>query len=216
MGKHVAVDTGSRLDARTVRRRLRAQRAVRRRGATNTTPPLLMGTMILTLALIMVTVVDPYSGAVASPSFRFTHDSWVGSVQSLRAASATVTSDRDGVDTVAGIPGLLGVPAAGVPDPASAQAIGYRMVADRGWGVQEFDCLVLLWNRESRWNVYALNPSSGAYGIPQSLPAEKMATAGADWQTNPVTQITWGLNYIQARYDTPCAAWAHSEENNWY
>jgi hypothetical protein len=216
MGKHVAMDTGSRLNARAVRRRFRAQRAMQRQGVTNTAPPLLLGTMVLTCALIMVTVVDPYSGAVASPSFRFTDDSWTGPVQSLRAGSAAVASPRDDVDTVAGVPGLMGVPAAGIPDPASAQAIGYRMVADRGWGVQEFDCLVLLWNRESRWNVFALNPSSGAYGIPQSLPAEKMATAGADWQTNPATQITWGLNYIQARYDTPCAAWAHSEETNWY
>ena len=157
MGKHVAVETGSRLDARAVRRRVRARRAVFRRGSTKTTPPLLMGTMVLTLALIMVTVVDPYSGAVASPSFRFTYDSWVGPVQSLRAGSGAVASDRDDVETVAGIPGLLGVPSAGVPDPASAQAIGYRLVADRGWGVQEFDCLVLLWNRESHWNVYALD-----------------------------------------------------------
>jgi hypothetical protein len=210
------MDTGSRVDARAGRRRIRAQRAIQRGGMTNTAPPLLLGTMILTLALIMVTVVDPYSGAVASPSFRFTYDSWAGPVQSLRAGSAVVASSRDDVDTVAGVPGLMGVPAAGVPDPASAQAIGYRMVAERGWGVQEFDCLVLLWNRESHWNVFALNPSSGAYGIPQSLPAEKMATAGADWQTNPATQITWGLNYIQARYDTPCGAWAHSEETTWY
>lgn len=216
MGKHVAVDTGARLDGRAVRRRLRALRAAQPRGVTSTAPSLLLGTMVLTFALIMVTVVDPYSGAVASPSFRFTYDSWVGPVQSVRAGGGSVALSRDGVDTVAGVPGLMGVPAAGVPDPESAQAIGYRMVAERGWGVQEFDCLVLLWNRESHWNVYALNPSSGAYGIPQSLPAEKMATAGADWQTNPATQITWGLNYIQARYDTPCGAWAHSEETNWY
>jgi hypothetical protein len=172
--------------------------------------------MVLTLALIMVTVVDPYSGAVASPSFRFTYDSWVGPVQTVRAGSVAIAASRDGVDTVGGVPGLMGVPAAGVPDPESAQAIGYRMVAERGWGVREYDCLVLLWNRESHWNTYANNPSSGAYGIPQALPGEKMASVGADWQTNPATQITWGLNYIQARYDTPCGAWAHSEETNWY
>jgi hypothetical protein len=107
-------------------------------------------------------------------------------------------------------------PAAGVPDPGSAQAIAFEMVTARGWGSGEFDCLVSLWNRESGWNVYAHNPSSGAYGIPQSLPGDKMASAGADWATNPATQITWGLGYIESRYGTPCGAWAMSEEQGWY
>jgi hypothetical protein len=107
-------------------------------------------------------------------------------------------------------------PAAGVPDPGSAQAIALEMVTARGWGADEFNCLVALWDRESGWNVYAHNPSSGAYGIPQSLPGDKMASAGADWATNPATQITWGLTYIQGRYGTPCGAWAHSEAEGWY
>jgi len=108
------------------------------------------------------------------------------------------------------------VPAVGVPDPGTAQAIAYNMVMARGWGAGEFDCLVHLWNRESGWNVYAHNASSGAYGIPQSLPGDKMASAGADWATNPATQITWGLGYIQSRYQTPCGAWAASEAQGWY
>ena len=107
-------------------------------------------------------------------------------------------------------------PAAGTPDPGSAQAIALEMVTARGWGADEFNCLVALWNRESGWNVYAHNPSSGAYGIPQSLPGDKMASAGADWATNPATQITWGLGYIQSRYGTPCGAWAASESQGWY
>ncbi|WP_308433069.1 lytic transglycosylase domain-containing protein [Pseudolysinimonas yzui] len=107
-------------------------------------------------------------------------------------------------------------PAVGVPDPGTAQAIAYDMVLARGWDQSEFECLVALWNRESHWNVYAHNPSSGAYGIPQALPGDKMATAGADWQTNPVTQITWGLGYIAGRYGTPCGAWEHSERKGWY
>lgn len=110
----------------------------------------------------------------------------------------------------------FGAPVAGTPDPGTAKAIAADMVAARGWGSGEFDCLVALWNKESGWNVYAMNPSSGAYGIPQSLPGSKMATAGADWQTNPATQITWGLGYIQARYGTPCGAWAHSQSVGWY
>ncbi len=107
-------------------------------------------------------------------------------------------------------------PAAGVPDPGTAKAIAYDMVSARGWGAGEFDCLVALWNKESGWNVYAHNRSSGAYGIPQSLPGSKMATAGADWETNPATQIAWGLGYIQARYGTPCGAWASSQARGWY
>ncbi|GGK86691.1 hypothetical protein JOE58_001167 [Curtobacterium luteum] len=104
---------------------------------------------------------------------------------------------------------------AATPDPGSAQAIAQQMVSARGWGTDQYNCLVSLWNKESGWRVNAYNPS-GAYGIPQALPGSKMASAGADWQTNPATQITWGLNYISGVYGTPCGAWAHSVANNWY
>jgi uncharacterized protein YabE (DUF348 family) len=97
----------------------------------------------------------------------------------------------------------------------SAQAIAAGMVAARGWDGNQFSCLVSLWNKESGWRTDAANPS-GAYGIPQSLPGSKMASVGADWQTNPATQITWGLNYIAGVYGTPCAAWGHSQATNWY
>lgn len=109
-----------------------------------------------------------------------------------------------------------GAPAAGAPDPGTAKAIAFDMVTARGWGQSEYDCLVALWQKESNWNVYAHNASSGAYGIPQSLPGSKMATAGADWATNPATQITWGLGYIQGRYGTPCGAWNSSLAKGWY
>jgi len=108
-----------------------------------------------------------------------------------------------------------GAPAVGTPDPGSAQAIGHDMVLARGWGEDQFACLVALFNRESHWNVYAANPS-GAYGIPQALPGSKMASAGADWATNPATQIAWGLGYISARYGDPCGAWGHSQSAGWY
>lgn len=109
-----------------------------------------------------------------------------------------------------------GAPHAGTPDPGTAQAIAQQMLAARGMGQDQFDCLVSLWNRESHWNVYAGNPSTGAYGIPQALPGSKMASAGADWADNPATQITWGLGYISGRYGTPCGAWAHSQSSGWY
>jgi hypothetical protein len=96
------------------------------------------------------------------------------------------------------------------------KAVARIMVADRGWGAGQFSCLDSLWNRESRWNLHASNPSSGAYGIPQALPGSKMAGAGSDWRNNPVTQIRWGLNYIADRYGTPCGAWGHSQASGWY
>jgi len=70
--------------------------------------------------------------------------------------------------------------------------------------------------RESNWDHTATNPSSGAYGIPQSLPAAKMASAGADWRTNPATQVRWGVDYITQSYGSPCAAWRFWQANNWY
>ena len=90
------------------------------------------------------------------------------------------------------------------------------MLADFGFADSQFSCLNSLWTRESNWLYNATNSSSGAYGIPQALPASKMATAGADYRTNPVTQIKWGLGYIQDRYGTPCGAWAHSQATGWY
>lgn len=117
---------------------------------------------------------------------------------------------------VAAVAGGRAAPAAGTPDPGTAKAIAYDMVMARGWGQGEYDCLVALWNKESHWNVYAHNKRSGAYGIPQALPGSKMASAGADWATNPATQITWGLGYIGGRYGTPCGAWGHSQAKGWY
>ncbi|PZF81401.1 hypothetical protein C1I92_21400 [Jiangella anatolica] len=89
-------------------------------------------------------------------------------------------------------------------------------MADYGWGDEQFQCLDNLWTRESNWSHTAENPSSGAYGIPQSLPADKMSRFGDDYRTNPVTQIEWGLWYIEGRYGDPCGAWAHSESVGWY
>jgi hypothetical protein len=96
------------------------------------------------------------------------------------------------------------------------RAAARAMLGDFGFADSQFSCLNSLWTRESNWLYTATNPSSGAYGIPQSLPASKMASAGADYRTNPVTQITWGLRYIQDRYGSPCAAWAHSQSTGWY
>ena len=101
--------------------------------------------------------------------------------------------------------------------PAGAKATARELAASQyGWGDAQFQCLDSLWTRESGWNYQAVNASSGATGIPQSLPGSKMATAGADWQTNATTQIRWGLGYIASVYGTPCGAWASSEARGWY
>lgn len=106
----------------------------------------------------------------------------------------------------------------GDPVPAGeAQAIAKRLMPSYGFtGSGQFGCLVNLWNKESHWNVHASNPSSGAYGVPQALPGDKMASAGPDWRNNPTTQIKWGLGYIKNRYGTPCGAWSHSQSVGWY
>jgi resuscitation-promoting factor RpfB len=99
--------------------------------------------------------------------------------------------------------------------PGTAQAIGKSLAAARGWGDDQFSCLLQLWNHESGWRTNAANPS-GAYGIPQALPGDKMASAGPNWQTDATTQITWGLGYIAARYTDPCGAWTFWQANNYY
>jgi hypothetical protein len=94
--------------------------------------------------------------------------------------------------------------------------VAMNLLPDHGWGQSQFGCLEKLWNKESRWQVDADNPTSSAYGIPQALPGIRMAAYGADWRTNPVTQIRWGLDYIEDAYGSPCNAWAHSQAKGWY
>ena len=118
--------------------------------------------------------------------------------------------------------GKVEVPATWTPSggmsPAQARATARSMLGAYGFGDGQWGCLDSLWTGESSWNWAARNPSSGAYGIPQSLPASKMSSAGSDWLTNPATQIAWGLGYIKGRYGSPCAALAFWQGNSphWY
>lgn len=101
--------------------------------------------------------------------------------------------------------------------PEQARAIARKMIASyKDWGDGDYDALVWLWNKESGWQWNATNPSSGAYGIPQALPASKLASAGDDWKDNAATQIKWGLNYIAGRYGSPSAAKTFWLAHNWY
>ncbi|WP_335941358.1 lytic transglycosylase domain-containing protein [Streptomyces sp. PTD5-9] len=94
---------------------------------------------------------------------------------------------------------------------AQVQAIARQIVP-----ADQFQCFSNIVNHESTWNYRASNPSSGAYGLVQALPGSKMASAGADWQTNPATQIKWGLSYMDGRYGSPCGAWSFWQANHWY
>ncbi|MET7945706.1 lytic transglycosylase domain-containing protein [Micromonospora sp. NPDC005324] len=108
------------------------------------------------------------------------------------------------------------------PIPASCaeysgnRKVGCALMIDKGFGIAEFPCLEKLWTKESGWNHKASNSSSGAYGIPQSLPGSKMGSVASDWRTNPATQIIWGLGYIKGRYKSPCGAWTYFQNNGHY
>jgi len=103
-----------------------------------------------------------------------------------------------------------------VDDPAGAQAYAAAQLGSYGWAADQMQCLAKLWTKESDWKTTATNASSGAYGVVQALPAEKMASAGADYRTNYRTQINWGLNYVKQRYGSPCGALNFHYANNWY
>lgn len=207
-------------------------RRPRRRGGLG----LSLFSFVAAASFVVVTVVDPTSGAVASPNYQAT----VQELTERHAQSVTLDSSpaaaavsRDTFSVIAPPPpppppvvkpaapakkagGGFVAPVFAAPSPGTSKAIAYDMVLARGWGEDQYSCLESLWQKESGWRVDAMNRSSGAYGIPQSLPGSKMASAGADWATNPATQITWGLGYITARYGTPCGAWATSEAKGWY
>lgn len=135
----------------------------------------------------------------------------VVAAQQARRASATPSASKSGK------PGVV-PPAA----PASCSVYsgnrrtGCAMVLAHGWDLQQMACLDKLWTKESGWNEKARNKSSGAYGIPQAYPGNKMASAGGDWQTNAATQIKWGIGYIDGRYGTPCKAWSTSQSTGSY
>lgn len=148
---------------------------------------------------------------------------------SLNAQAATLDQQRrDGLrrdaqnqspSTGGGSDGTIDTSAGctGGCSPGAAQAYASSILGNYGWGQDQMGCLISLWNMESGWRWNAYNSSSGAYGIPQSWPASKLASAGSDWQTNGNTQVRWGLNYIK-RYDGPCGAWKFemSHDPHWY
>ena len=102
-------------------------------------------------------------------------------------------------------------------EPQGAKQVAKVLIAEKyQWSERQYECLNNLWTKESNWNYKARNKVSGAHGIPQALPATKMEIVGTDWRTNPVTQISWGLKYIDERYDSPCKAWSKFKRSRWY
>jgi hypothetical protein len=136
----------------------------------------------------------------------------IRAAQQAAADAASADSGDSGSETGTGITG-----AAPPADPSSAMVIAKEELVDNGFSVSsQWTCLYDLWEQESGWNVYADNTASGAYGIPQSLPGDKMAMFGSDWETDPTTQIKWGLYYIKTTYGTPCAAWQNEVDYGYY
>jgi hypothetical protein len=173
---------------------------------------------VFVASLVMLSAVDPYSGTMASANSAQVFDGPSDEYQQLEIVPLEGPGFARGdfeLVTGAGITRLF-VNSAPFPEIGTPKEIALEQVTAKGWEYNQFSCLVKLWERESNWNHLASNSSSGAYGIPQALPGKKMATAGADWRTNPETQIRWGIGYISGRYGNPCAALAHSDEHNWY
>jgi hypothetical protein len=139
----------------------------------------------------------------------------VSPMKVMASESAAAQPSNSGNSSSSGSTGSTTV-SAPPPSPGTAQSIAYQMLPSFGFSQStQWGCLLDLWNRESGWITDAENPS-GAYGIPQALPASKMASAGSDYLTNPATQIKWGLGYITQIYGTPCAAWNFELANNYY
>ncbi|WP_327356473.1 transglycosylase SLT domain-containing protein [Streptomyces sp. NBC_01304] len=129
------------------------------------------------------------------------------SVVALAAAGMVFSAAPAQAATPAAVPAAAPAMAA-----TSAQAIAKQMIPDPA----QYNAFSQIVSRESGWNHTASNASSGAYGLVQALPGSKMASAGADWKTNPATQIKWGLDYMNSRYGSPAAAWSFWQTHHWY
>jgi hypothetical protein len=174
-------------------------------------------TWALTASLLMVTAAQPTAQGLDFPTTTRLN------LPEGPAASITITKDIElGQAVVAPISEMAKVAAMARQVELARKATGAKyvartiMLAEYSWGDDQYSCLNRLWTKESHWNYKAHNSRSGAHGIPQALPASKMDVVGTDWRTNPVTQIRWGLRYIDSRYSTPCKAWAKFKRSKYY
>lgn len=165
-----------------------------------------LGALILALILVRPAIGHPPSD-------------WVyhGPYTEVRSGERAlwVATQRDDL-AVSVLPTPMGRTGTPERSPAASGSVSGQTFALAELGPEQFACLDAIVERESHWRVDALNRSSGAYGIPQALPASKMASAGVDWRTNPVTQVRWMLGYVHGRYGSACAAWEWWQAHFWY
>jgi len=171
--------------------------------------PVAPGTPTDTAAAELLLLRDGRAGGFAASS----------TIQAMALAEARLLSaEQKAADRAsrvrAAIRASRSVPAR-LPYSGSVRTLGEKLAAVRGWSGVQWTCLDSVWTRESGWGVSAQN-ASGAYGIPQASPGSKMASVGADWRTNPATQIAWGLDYIAEAYGNPCGAWSFWQSHFWY
>jgi hypothetical protein len=163
-----------------------------------------------------VTVLPP---AEPVPGDAALHEAYLAK-KAIQIAAEEAEAARRANEVAAAQQAAQQAPAPNIPascdEYSGNRALGCAVLLEVGFGLDQMGCLEALWTRESNWRENARNASSGAHGIPQALPAEKMAVFGADYLTNPVTQIRWGLDYIAKRYSTPCGAWNFWQANHWY
>ncbi|MFG2938793.1 transglycosylase SLT domain-containing protein [Streptomyces sp. NPDC048282] len=133
-------------------------------------------------------------------------------VAAARTAEARMADARERAEAKA----AAGDPSASFPVRSSYTVAQLQAMAAQIVGTGQFQCFSNIVDHESTWNYLAVNPSSGAYGLVQALPGSKMASVAADWQTNPATQIKWGLNYMNTTYGSPCQAWAFWQVHHAY
>ena len=166
---------------------------------------------------------DPQSARIAQASARESYNATMLQAKIRRQARAKARA-KIAAEAQASQPAAAATTQAPAPTPSAPAPVAQGnpeqtaegMMGSYGWDASQFTCLLPLWMRESGWNPFAENSGSGAYGIPQALPGSKMASAGADWQTNATTQIIWGLQYLKSVYGSPCGGWAHEQEYGWY
>jgi hypothetical protein len=174
-----------------------------------------------------VTLVDaptafsaPASAAASVPASAPAPTITLGLAAGALAAQAAVTNQATILTRVIAAPALLppvpARPATPLAITGTPSEMAHAVALNAGLSDRQWSCLDQLWQRESKFETTVRNPRSGAYGIPQALPASRMASAGADWRTNPVTQIKWGMSYIDVRYGTACNAWSHWVRYRWY
>jgi hypothetical protein len=180
---------------------------------------------LLTILAAVVTGLAVFGGVFEARTQDSSLDAQVNSpdlvaaeLAASRLATVSRSQTRSATDKAALLAQPAGAAVTGTEDLSGEdpRVIARALLTEFGFAQSQFDCLDSIYSQESGWRWNADNPRSSAYGIPQALPGSKMASAGADWRTNPVTQIRWGLGYIGDRYGSPCEAWAFKRVRGWY